>query len=64
MKSKFKFLAQVAAGLIASSGVALANIGGGFGSAPNVVPEPGSLSLVAIGVAGVYIAKRFFKNKK
>lgn len=44
MKSISKFAAAVAGAFVASTGVALA--------APNFVPEPGSIALVAIGVAG------------
>lgn len=53
MKSIVKFCTAVAAGLVASTGVALANVD---------VPEPASLALAALGVAGVAFFAR--KGKK
>lgn len=46
MKSVVKFVAAVAAGFVASAGVAFA--------APSLnVPEPGSIALVGLAVAGL-----------
>jgi hypothetical protein len=51
MKSISKFLGAVAAGLVATCGVAFA--------APGLnVPEPGSLALVGIAVAGLIAVSR------
>ena len=54
MKSIIKFVVAVVAGLMATSGVVFA--------APNFVPEPSSLWLVGLGIAGVVILSR--KGKK
>jgi len=53
MKSIGKFVGAVAAGLVATCGVAFAN--GTFN-----VPEPGSIALVGLGIAGLV----FFSRKK
>lgn len=58
MKSTFKSVAVVVGGLLSSAG-AFAAPGPGF----FVVPEPGSLPLVALGVVGAAVAARFFKKK-
>lgn len=50
MQQISKFLAAVSCGLVATCGVAFA--------APNLVPEPGSLALVALGVAGAVLFAR------
>lgn len=52
MNSISKFTLAVAAGFVAATNVAFA--------APNFVPEPGSIALVALGIAGV----AFFSRKK
>jgi len=52
MKSFSKFFGAAASLLVATMGVAHA--------LPNVVPEPGSIALVALGVAGV----AFFSRRK
>ena len=54
MKSIIKFVAAATAGLMATSSVVFA--------APSFVPEPGSLWLVGLGIAGVVILSR--KGKK
>lgn len=54
MKKISTFLVAVSCGLVATSGVAFA--------APNFVPEPGSLALVALGVVGAVLFAR--KGKK
>ena len=54
MKSMSRFAAAVAAGFLATCSAAFA--------APNFVPEPDSVALVALGVAGVVLFSR--KAKK
>lgn len=56
MKSISKFVGAVAAGLIATCGAAIASPGG-FN-----VPEPGSIALVGLAVAGLVAFSR--KNRK
>ncbi len=54
MKSSIKSLAAVVAVFVGTTGVALANF--------NVVPEPGSLALVGVAIAGLVLVAR--KGKK
>ncbi|GCL66294.1 PEP-CTERM sorting domain-containing protein [Pseudaquabacterium pictum] len=54
MKSSIKFMTAVAAVFAGTTGAALANF--------SVVPEPGSLALVGIAVAGLVLVAR--KGKK
>ena len=56
MKSTLKFVGALAVGLFAIAGSAMA--GGGL----NVVPEPGSLALVGLAIAGLVAVSR--KAKK
>ena len=55
MKSVLKFAAAVTTGLVATAGVA-------FAAPILTVPEPGSLALVLLAVAGVAVVAR--KGKK
>ena len=55
MKSIIKFVGAVAAGLVATCGFAVA--GAGIN-----VPEPGSLALVGLAIAGLVVVSR--KGKK
>ena len=57
MKSFSKFLGAVAVALIATGGVAFANPPHGF------VPEPGSMALVGIAIAGAIAVSRRAKKK-
>jgi PEP-CTERM motif len=50
MNSIIKLVAAVVSGLVATTGVAFA--------APNFVPEPGTVALVALGVAGALLFSR------
>lgn len=63
MKSTLKFVSQAVAGTLVTSGMAFASACGVPGTPACAVPEPGSLSLVVLGVAGAVVVSRFFKKK-
>ena len=56
MKSLVKYAGVVISGLVATTGLAFA------GPVLNPLPEPGSMALVGLGIAGVIYFAR--KNKK
>lgn len=62
MKSISKFIGAVAAGFFALCGTAMADPCGGAGLPACVVPEPGSLPLVLLAVAGAVVVARIFRK--
>ena len=58
MKSISSFVGAVAAVFVATTASAFATVCGQLGAAPCDVPEPGSLGLVALAIAGVVLVAR------
>lgn len=63
MKLLVNYLGAVAAGIFGFVGFALADPCGGVGLPACTVPEPSSLPLVTLAIAGAAVVAKYFKKK-